>query len=169
MLVALGVAPATDWLRGDTIVALFDTVRASPADSARAEIRELIAFVGARSYQHMPPRDTSLRCPAISYVRGDSLRARFEDGQVRTVDVVKGSELSGGIIAEPDSTCRAGSPANRPAADPQLRPEARGGSSPAVPGRIPASSPAPFTPLSRRAPQREPGAPEPSRPQTSPK
>ena len=38
-----------DWLRGDTIVALFDTVRASPADSARAEIPELIAFVGARS------------------------------------------------------------------------------------------------------------------------
>ncbi|MBA3891636.1 MAG: hypothetical protein H0X64_14010, partial [Gemmatimonadaceae bacterium] len=57
-----------DWLRGDTIVALFDTVTASPGDSARAEIREIIAFVAARSYQHMPPRDTSLRCPAISYV-----------------------------------------------------------------------------------------------------
>lgn len=125
-----------DWLRGDTIVALFDTVRASPSDSSQSEIRELIAFVGARSYQHMPPRDTTLRCPAISYVRGDSLRARFEGGQVRTVDVVKGAEISGGIIAEPDSTCRPAAEAGERAAPPG--PEVR-------PGR-PAGSPAPTPP-----------------------
>ena len=126
-----------DWLRGDTIVARFDTVDASPPDSGRSRIRELIAFVGARSYQHMPPRDTSLRCPAISYVRGDSLRAVFDDGKVRSVDVVKASEVSGGIIAEPDSTCRA-AVAEPAVSDPQAR---------AAPGRPEGQDrPAPSTP-----------------------
>lgn len=124
-----------DWLRGDTIIAMFDTVPASPGDSARAQIRELIAFVGARSYQHMAPRDTSLRCPAISYLRGDSLRATFDSGKVRTVEVVKASAESGGIIAEPDSSCRSGAqPREAPAEVP--RPPARraGVSSGGVPG-----------------------------------
>lgn len=155
-----------DWLRGDTIVALFDTARAAPGDSARAQIREIIAFVQARSYQHMPPRDTTLRCPAISYVRGDSLRARFEDGQVRTVDVVKGSELSGGIIAEPDSTCRPGAapagaaPATGVPTQPPVRPGAPQGS--------PSGAPIP-TPPARTSgqPWRSQSAPAEPRPQVS--
>ena len=93
-----------DWLRGDTIIAQFDT--AAVADSARTAIRELLAFVEARSYQHMAPRDTSLRCPAINYVLGDSIRVAFDSGAVRSVRVIKDVSASGGILAQPDSTCR---------------------------------------------------------------
>lgn len=103
-----------DWLRGDTIIATFDSARSAAADSARAQIRELLAVVGARSYQHMAPRDTSMRCPTINYVRGDSILVTFDSGTVRRVRVLKDTSASGGILAEPDSSCRADA-APRPA------------------------------------------------------
>lgn len=133
-----------DWLRGDTIVATFDTARTAPADSSRAQIRELLAVVGARSYQHMAPRDTSIRCPAINYVRGDSILVSFDSGAVRRVRVLKDSSASGGILAEPDSSCTTDASARPPVpADVPLALPARPRPGAPAPGKQQQPSPTP--------------------------
>lgn len=147
-----------DWLRGDTIVGRFDTTDAAtdsitvdtmvvdtaaaprtPAgrDTAATQIRELISVGGARSYHHLPPQDSTLRCPAISYLRGDSIRVTFDSGEVRTVRVT-GAMSAPGIYAEPDSSC------GRPAA--------------AAPGPVPGGVESPPADTSRSRPASPPPA-----------
>lgn len=127
-----------DWLRGDTIIARFDSTGIQPvaADTGEARIRELLALGHAASYQHLPPQDTSLRCPAINYVRGDSIRVTFDSGEVRNVRVIS-TVMAPGVLAEPDSTC--GGTADAPAPTPAA---GRPGTSP----RTPRPQPAPPSP-----------------------
>src|SRR5437867_3769974 len=66
-------ADTVDWMRGDTIIARFDTTPppATSKDTARtAKLRQLIAVGDAKSYYHLAPSDTTLRKPAINYVPG---------------------------------------------------------------------------------------------------
>ncbi|GAC1515412.1 MAG: hypothetical protein NVS1B4_05730 [Gemmatimonadaceae bacterium] len=74
-----------DWLRGDTIIALFDT--AATADSARQPtIRELLATGSAKSlYQIAPAKGRSV--PSLNYVRGRQITVSFLRGQVTNVAV----------------------------------------------------------------------------------
>ena len=93
-------ADTTDWMRGDTIIARFDSL-AAPVDSiARTspELRELTAIGNARSYNHMAPADTSLRRPAINYVRGREIIVNITDKSVSKVTVV---EQAAGVYLEP--------------------------------------------------------------------
>lgn len=168
-----------DWLRGDTIIARFDTLGASardtadstlatpdtgnrvptvaagaPADTAPVQIVELLAIGQARSYQHLPPSDSSLRCPAINYVRGDSIRVTFDSGEVRSVRVIN-EESASGVLAEPDSTC--GSPNAAPPAAPGSRAPAtpigtRRGNPPTP--QSPSPTPSSIKPSSSAAPDR---------------
>ena len=94
-------ADTTDWMRGDTIVARFDSLAAAPADSVARrspELRELIAIGNARSYNHMAPADTSLQRPAINYVRGREIIVNITDKSVSKVTVV---EQAAGVYLEP--------------------------------------------------------------------
>lgn len=79
-----------DWLRGDTIVALFDTATApAGADSAarsRPPIRELVAIGEARSFYHLANAE-SPREPAVNYVVGDTITVDFREREVDTVTV----------------------------------------------------------------------------------
>ncbi|HEU5173168.1 MAG TPA: hypothetical protein VFT96_00315 [Gemmatimonadaceae bacterium] len=176
-----------DWLRGDTIVARFDTVGAPRPDSLapvagdttrplavadtvrpsvvppapRAagdtgrpalQIVELLALGSARSYQHLPPADSAQRCPAINYVRGDSIRVTFDSGEVRTVRVIN-EESASGVLAEPDSTCgRTVAPA--PAPTPAQTP-------PGSIGRRRGNTPTPQSPPPRQS-STKPASPAPS-------
>jgi lipopolysaccharide export system protein LptA len=89
-------ADTSDWLRGDTIIARFDSV---PGDTTRAtRLRELHSRGGARAYYHLAPADTSLRRPAINYVTGREIRIGFRERQVATVTVV---EQAAGVYLEP--------------------------------------------------------------------
>jgi lipopolysaccharide export system protein LptA len=89
-----------DRLIGDTIVATFDTVPAR--DTARKPaIKQLVAIANASSLQHLPPRDTSIRKPAINYVTGQRITVSFDSAKVKTVKV---DGRSGGAYLEPDST-----------------------------------------------------------------
>lgn len=114
-------ADTVDWMRGDTIVALFDTVPAlapravisraagrdttrqdtiatAGADSARTRLRELHAIGNARSYYHLAPADSAMRRPAINYVTGREIVVAFQDQQVSRVTVV---EQASGVYLEP--------------------------------------------------------------------
>lgn len=89
-------ADTVDWMRGDTIVARFDTVQRT--DSATTRLRELHAVGNARSYYHLAPADTSMRRPAINYVTGREIVIDFQNQQVSRVTVV---DQASGVYLEP--------------------------------------------------------------------
>jgi len=90
-------ADTVDWLRGDTIVARFDS--AATRDTTRvAQIKELVANGKARSWYHLPPSDTSLRQSAINYVTGRQITVAFQQRKASNVTVI---EKAAGVYAEP--------------------------------------------------------------------
>lgn len=101
-----------DRLTGDTIVAHFDTaaVRDSGAvrdTTGRPRIRLLVSTGHATSLQHLPPRDTALKRPAIVYVSGSDITVTFDTGTVRRV-AVRDSARASGVYLEPDPDSTAG-------------------------------------------------------------
>lgn len=113
-------ADTVDWLRGDTIIARFDTT--GTADTTRsARIRELVAMGNARSYYHLAPADSSARRPAISYVLGKQIVIAFQNQQVAKVTVF---EKAAGVYLEPkaDTVATARAAPAPPAPAPPARP-----------------------------------------------
>jgi lipopolysaccharide export system protein LptA len=109
-----------DWLRGDTIVALFDTAAvrdtAAQRDSTRQPpLRELTAQGSASSFYQIPSDKGGKDRPGLNYVRGAAIRIAFSAREVQTVTVDK---QAAGLFLEPatDST------AARPPAPPPRRP-----------------------------------------------
>ena len=90
-------ADTVDWLRGDTIIARFDSVR---TDSSQARLRELHAVGSAKSYYHLAPADTAMRRPAINYVTGREIVIDFQNQQVSRVTVV---DQAAGVYLEPSN------------------------------------------------------------------
>lgn len=121
-------ADTLDWMRGDTIVARFDTTAAT--DSGRTtRLRELHAVGSAKSYYHLAPADSAMRRPAINYVTGREIVIDFRASQVSKVTVV---EQASGVYLEPSAlaasdTTQVRTPANQPATTP------RPGTRPATP------------------------------------
>jgi hypothetical protein len=85
-----------DWLRGDTIVALFDTLVAGDT-ATRPRIRALIANGNARSYYQIATAGNPTQ-PAINYVRGRIITVSFADQKVQTVHV---NDKAAGLYLEP--------------------------------------------------------------------
>lgn len=132
-----------DWLRGDTILAHFDTTAPPVRDStSRPRIERLLATGDARSYYHLPPTDTTASRPAINYVRGRNITVTFDSARVADVAVVGKSH---GVYLEPVADT-----ARRPAADSTARPAttpAGGRPAPGVP--VTGASPGPVSPVRR--------------------
>ncbi len=127
-----------DWLRGDTIIAYFDsgTVKArskaapstpaapagtragtaAPADKSGPQIRQLVSLGSARSYYHIAAKDTTTVTPAINYVTGRTITLDFAERQVKQVSI---TDKASGVYLEPaiDS-----SKLKKPAAKPAARP-----------------------------------------------
>jgi lipopolysaccharide export system protein LptA len=98
-----------DWMRGDTIIAMFDTAQNAATDTGAVRIRRLEAQGSAQSFYQLPPNDTTLTAPAINYVRGKSITVAFEDRQVQQVSVdsqATGLYLEPAPPVLPDSTAR---------------------------------------------------------------
>jgi hypothetical protein len=92
-------ADTTDWMRGDTIVAYFDST--AKRDTTKSPpIKQLLALGNASSYYNLPPQDSTQRRPALSYVTGKRIRVMFDSTQVSTVVVY---EQTGGVYLEPES------------------------------------------------------------------
>jgi hypothetical protein len=91
-----------DRLTGDTIVAHFDTAASLVRDStSKPKIRLLVSNGNATSLQHLPPRDSTLRTPAIVYVVGSAIDVSFDSGAVKRV-TVRDDSLSTGLYLEPE-------------------------------------------------------------------
>jgi lipopolysaccharide export system protein LptA len=90
-------ADTVDWMRGDTIVARFDTtVRKDSANTAR--MKEIVAVGNARSFYHLAPSDSTQRRPAINYVVGKEIVVAFDQQKVSRVTVV---DQAAGVYLEP--------------------------------------------------------------------
>jgi lipopolysaccharide export system protein LptA len=137
-----------DWLRGDTIVARFDTTAAAPTDTSRQpRIRQLVATGDARSLYHMAPSDSTKREPAINYVTGEVITVAFDSGRVARVTV---AGQRSGVYLEPSDSAVTSPPApprardatpstapapRQPAPTPPRRPSPAAGQAPERPAR----------------------------------
>jgi hypothetical protein len=133
-----------DRLTGDTIVAHFDTAASQLRDTtSKPKITLLVSTGHATSLQHLPPRDTTLRTPAIVYVTGQQITVRFDSGAVQRVKV-EDEDLAAGVYLEPDSA----------------RARKRGSAGATTPARAPAPEPSPapasVVPLPSAAPPKKP-------------
>ena len=107
-----------DILRGDRLLAFFDSMPPEPSDTARqARVREIQALGNASSLFHVASSKGRDAPPGINYVRGAQIYVHFDTGAVRDVQVDSGAS---GVYVEPapDSTAdtTAGA-AKRPAAN----------------------------------------------------
>jgi lipopolysaccharide export system protein LptA len=92
-------ADTTNWIRGDTIVAYFDTL--PPVDTSKGpEIRKLISTLNAQAFYNLAPSDTSLHRPAINYVKGRRITINFDEQKVANIAV---DEKVAGIYIEPSN------------------------------------------------------------------
>jgi lipopolysaccharide export system protein LptA len=114
-----------DWLRGDTIIAEFDTTQVAQDDSAGLAIERLDAVGNARSFFQLAPRDTTMGRPAINYVTGRTITVNFDDREVQRVSVI---DQASGVYLEPDE---------RAAAPPSVQPPATPVPAPRPPGGTP--------------------------------
>lgn len=116
-----------DWMRGDTLIALFDSL--APADTSQPEVRELFASGQASAFYQVP--DTSDRSkPGINYVTGRVIRLTFKE---KEVDAVTVTDQVSGIYLTPapaDTSARrppgTRPPDNTPRRPPAIRPPAAG-------------------------------------------
>ena len=91
------VSTQRDWLRGDTIVAYFDSV--ATADTAnRPRIRQIVSEGNARSFYQMKNSRGPATEPTVNYVRGKTIQIDFADKRVATVTVL---EKATGVLIEP--------------------------------------------------------------------
>jgi lipopolysaccharide export system protein LptA len=101
-----------DWIRGDTLVAFFDTV-ATADTTERTRMRDVVATGNARAFYQLAQSGGVKGPPNISYNRGRVIAVHFEEGEARQVDV---KDKASGMFLEPikADTVKADSSAKRP-------------------------------------------------------
>ncbi len=91
-----------DVLRGDTIVARFDTLAAARDTTKNPPVRQLIAVGSATAFNQIASSEGREGRPALNYVRGRIITVDLDSGLVREVTVIGRSD---GVYLEPsDST-----------------------------------------------------------------
>jgi hypothetical protein len=94
------VSTQRDWMRGDTIVAHFDSLAAGDTAS-KPRIREIVADGHAQSYYQMKSSKGPPDKPSINYVTGRIIDILFADRKVATVTV---TDQASGVMVEPVTT-----------------------------------------------------------------
>jgi hypothetical protein len=113
-----------DWVRGDTLIARFDSAARTPGDtSTSARLRQLVASGNAKSFYQIPSSRGKTERPSINYVTGRIIDVALDSGVVQTVTV---TDKSAGVYLEPSSdTTTKVQPANRRNSRQPQRPPAR--------------------------------------------
>jgi lipopolysaccharide export system protein LptA len=105
------VSTERDVLRGDTLVARFDS---TSADTTRnPPVKQIVARGNASSRQQIAARTGRLERPAINYVRGRGITVDFAEGTVGTVTV---NDQVVGLYLEPSDSLADSARSRRPAA-----------------------------------------------------
>jgi hypothetical protein len=132
----------TDWLRGDTIVAHFDTSARSPRDTSKSpRIQQLVARGDASSLYHVAPSDTNEHRASLSYVTARDITIAFNDSNkvatVTTVDSVTGIFIE----AKADTTTRQKGASATPLKAGSTQKKSPPNTPPKTPAKPPSSSP----------------------------
>jgi hypothetical protein len=103
------VSTEDDWLRGDTIVAAFDSVRAAGDTAAKPVIRLINALGAAASFYQVASSQGAKAAPNLNYVKGKAITVNF--GADRAVSRVTVREQASGIYLEriPDDSLKSDS------------------------------------------------------------
>jgi hypothetical protein len=112
-----------DWIRGDTLIALFDSL--APADTSQPRIRELFASLEASAFYQVQGDSASGNKPGLNYVTGRIIRLTFNEQDVETVTV---TDQASGVYLTPlpaDSAARRPPPGTRPPGSTVRRPPGR--------------------------------------------
>ena len=104
------ISEERDWMMGDTIVAVFDSVPAGDT-TTKSQVRRILATVGARSFYQMHSSNAPKNRPGVNYVRGREITAFFKDGKVNTVVV---TDQAAGVYIEPVTPGSKTSPSKTP-------------------------------------------------------
>ena len=104
------VSTQRDWMRGDTIVARFDSLVATDT-SSKPKIREIIAEGNAMSFYQMKNSKGPQTEPTVNYVRGRIIDLIFEQGKVATVTV---TDKATGVLIEPAAASTGEKPGSAP-------------------------------------------------------
>jgi lipopolysaccharide export system protein LptA len=106
------ISDERDWMMGDTIVAIFDSL--PPTDTtSKPQVRRILSIGSARSYYQMHSSNAPKNKPGVNYVRGRQITAFFEAGKVNTVVV---TDQAAGVYIEPVSPTSQRSPTTSPKA-----------------------------------------------------
>ncbi|MCC7003916.1 MAG: hypothetical protein IT357_17305 [Gemmatimonadaceae bacterium] len=95
-----------DWIAGDTLLALFDSVPAGDT-SSNARMKQVTATGDARSFYQLAPSSGERGVPNINYNRGREIVVSFTEGEVELVKVkdrASGIYLEPPVVAKPKST-----------------------------------------------------------------
>jgi hypothetical protein len=87
-----------DWLRGDTIVAAFDSARAATDSAAKPVIRTILASGDASSFYQVAGSQGAKAPPNLNYVKGKAITVQF--GADRAVSNVTVREKAAGVYLE---------------------------------------------------------------------
>ena len=115
------VSTQRDWMRGDTIVARFDSLVGTDTAN-RPRVREIVAEGNARSFYQMKNSKGPQTQPSVNYVRGRIIEILFEDRKVSTVTV---TDKATGVMIEPAieaSTAKPASPTTQAPPRPVVKP-----------------------------------------------
>lgn len=108
------VSTERDWMRGDTIVAEFDSI--APGDTTtRPQAKRIVANGKASSFYQLAGSGKAKAAPTINYVRGRVITVYFVSRAVDKVDVI---DQASGVYLEPEPVAAQtqGNPARAPAA-----------------------------------------------------
>ena len=94
------ISSERDWMRGDTIIAEFDSI--APGDTtSKPQARRIVANGSASSYYQLAGNGPGKTVPNINYVRGRVITVSFENRTVDKVDVI---DQASGVYLEPSSS-----------------------------------------------------------------
>ena len=86
-----------DWMRGDTIVAHFDST-SNDTTKKGADVKQITATGRASSFYHLAPSDSGVKRPAINYVLARVINVDFDKSRVATVTTI---DSVSGVYVEP--------------------------------------------------------------------
>ena len=93
-----------DWMRGDVVVAEFDSI--PPTDTtSRPQAKRIVATGDASSFYQLAAAGTGRVAPNLNYVRGRVITVTFAN---KTVDRVNVTEQASGVYLEPTTGAEAG-------------------------------------------------------------
>lgn len=90
--------PERDILRGDTVVAVFDTLTTPPDTAPETVVQRVIATGSASALYQLPAKEGRDFIPSLSYVRGGRITVHFDRGEMQTVRV---DSQAVGVYLEP--------------------------------------------------------------------